>query len=373
MTPLGWLDRARLYDLGFRGDDQAVYRFGVDRDFADAPDYLGYRLYLEQVRPRLNSPSLHALTENKWVFYRLMAGFGVPVPTTLGLYDATFGVTWDGEPLRTATDVLALLDRKRPESLVVKPAGGQQGYDIVILRDIDHATGACRTQTGERAVLGDVVRRLPATRVRGYPGSVLQLAVTQHRFLHSINPYTVNTVRVTTLLTADGVVVQGTSLRLGRDGSTTENWEQGGVAAPVELTTGEISKGVFKPKHGGSRTSVHPDTGVRFAGLRMPMWEDVLAVCRRAAGLLPGVRSIGWDVLLTEQGPVLLEANSDWDLQGMQLHAGGLLADPVFRRELEAAGVALPSGMPSAVEASARAAREGARRGLSRGVRRLRR
>jgi hypothetical protein len=362
---LGRLDRARLHRLGFRGDDQGAYRFGLDRDLADAPDYLGYRLYLEQVRPLLNSPSLHAVTENKWVFYRLMAGFSVPVPPTLGLYDPVFGTTWDGDELRTASDVLQLLDRERPDGLVLKPAGGQQGYDVVICSDIDYASGACRLQTGAPALLGEVVRALPATGARGYPGHIVQRTVQQHHFLATINPHTSNTVRVMTLLTADRVVVQGAILRLGRDGNMSDNWEQGGIGAVVDLATGVLGEGVLKPKHGGQRVTRHPDTGVEFTGLRLPAWDEALTVCRRAARLLPGVRSIGWDVLITESGPVLLEANSDWDLQLFQLHTSGLLADPVFRAELEAAGVRVPKSMPSALSSVAGAGRESARRALT--------
>ena len=164
-----------------------------------------------------------------------------------------------------------------------------------------------------------------------------------------------------TLLTGDGVLVHGAVLRLGRDGRMADNWDQGGVAVAVDVPTGLLGEGLLKPKHGGHRVTTHPDTGVQFTGQVLPRWDEVLDVCRRAAGLLPGVRSVGWDVLLTGDGPVLIEANGDWDLQMVQVHTTGLLADAGVRREIEAAGVRLPTALPGRLVTLRRVAWSGVR------------
>lgn len=344
---LSALDRARLLAMGMRDDDLQVYGFGSRRPMAEAPQYLGYVLYREKVRTAFNGSALPDVTENKWLFYRFMGGFGVPVPETFGLYDPRFGVTWDGEPLQTADAVLKLVDQARPDGLVIKPAGGLQGYDVVILRDIDYDTGACVTQAGRPANLTEVVTGLAPQTHRSIPGYIVQSVAKQHSMLDAIDPHTMNTVRLMTLMTDKGVVVHGAVLRLGRAGSMADNWEQGGVAVAIDVATGVLGEGYLKPKHGGQVTGAHPDTGVTFQGQQLPMWDEAVEVCRRAAALLPGVRSIGWDLLLTDDGPVLIEANSDWDAQLLQVAAGPLLADPVFRREVEAAGVRLPRALPS--------------------------
>lgn len=43
-----------------------------------------------------------------------------------------------------------------------------------------------------------------------------------------------------------------------------------------------------------------------------------------AQRLLPEIPSIGWDVVITETGPILLEGNHDWDtsLQQIANHQG---------------------------------------------------
>ena len=53
----------------------------------------------------------------------------------------------------------------------------------------------------------------------------------------------------------------------------------------------------------------HPDTGAVIAGHTLPLWEEAVAVTLRAHDAEPVSPAIGWDVALTPEGPVLLEAN----------------------------------------------------------------
>lgn len=374
-TPaLGLIDRARLARIGMRPGEEELYGLGGARQLTDAVDFLGCRLYRSRVRPALNSRSAYAITENKWVFYRLLAGFGIPVPTTFGLFDPVFGTTWDGAPLRTVDDALALLQRERPAGLVVKPAGGQQGYDVTVVGEIDYASGRGVARTGEEIRLEELLTSVHATSTRGFPGYVLQAEAAQHPEIARLSPTVTNTLRVVTLVSDEAVHVLSVVMRLGRAGNMTDNWEQGGLGVPVDPQTGVMGKAVLKPKHGGERVAAHPDTGVCLVGERLPFVAESVELSRRAALLLPGVRSVGWDVLITEDGPVLLEANSDWDLQLSQVHSDGFLVDGVLRDEIRSAGVPLPAALPSRastiphVVAVRRSASGGACRGEQRGA-----
>jgi hypothetical protein len=132
-------------------------------------------------------------------------------------------------------------------------------------------------------------------------------------------------------------------LRLGRRGSGGDNWARGGLSVHIDIGTGTLGRGVFKPKYGGAWTDTHPDTKVRFAGLQLPFWREVCEVCTRAARLTPGLRSVGWDVVITADGPIILEGNPDWDLQMVQVHTDGFL-QPAIRAELAHHGLRFPEG-----------------------------
>lgn len=344
--PLKPVQRLRLtYGWGHRLQDLAAYGVtGGARSAADAEGYLSYHAMKDLVRPALNSSAGAVLANNKWVFYKLFDGFGFPLPRTLGLFDPVHGSSWDGlRPLQSAEQVVAEVHRCRPDGLVLKPAGGSQGRGLVILDELDHDTGRARTRTGEETTLADALEGLDPGGAGGFPGHLVQEPLRSHPELAALAPWTTNTLRVVTIVTADGEGhVQGAVTTLGRRGRMANNWHQGGVNVTVDVASGVLGRGVvLEPLRWTDR---HPDTDERFVGVRVPWWDEVIDVCLRAARLLPGARSIGWDVVVTQDGPVLLEANTGWDVRHLQIHGDGFLADPETWGRFEAAGAPRPTG-----------------------------
>ena len=73
----------------------------------------------------------------------------------------------------------------------------------------------------------------------------------------------------------------------------------------------------------------HPDTGVPFAGLRIPMYEEALALVRNASRHFGFMRTIGWDVAITPDGPMLIEANAYWNPKRVQILTGPILTPEI--------------------------------------------
>ena len=347
-TSAGGLSRsARLrlaYLWGYRTEDVDAYGFTGGRPLADAGRFLGYDWYLSVVRPVLNDAGAKVLTENKWVFYRFADSFGLPVPKTLGLFDAVHGTTWDGKrPMRTVQDVVTELRRQEWGGLVLKPAGGGRGSNVLVLDAIDHDTGQAITRTGEHVDLRATLAALDLTGMRGVSGYVLQEPVRNHEDLALLAPWAANGVRIQTIITSEGTVaVQGAVLRLGRRGGMVDNYSLGGLSVPVDTATATLGRGVLPGST--AKLTHHPDTGLEFTGRTVPCWAETVDLCLRAARLFPGLRSLGWDVVITAGGPVLLEGNADWGLRSLQMHTDGWLADPVIRAQLEGLGIPLPTG-----------------------------
>jgi len=326
-----------------------LYGFGrSDKDYSYMLNFLSV-LMRNRFRPILNDNNWKPVLDNKWFFHLHYSQLGFPVPETYGVYLPGAGMSIVGKRLGCHEELRSLLDEIRPTSLVIKPVGGIMGRGVLVFSELQHANGVIKavTNNGEVLCFDDIARKLETPpnvryRMRNLPGYVLQTKLHQHPFLTSIAPHTTNTIRVVTFLDADNKVhVHFSVLRVGRLGGTVDNWDRGGISIALDPTSGVLGKGVLKPKYGGQRFEVHPDTGVSFVGLQMPFWKDVLDLCSRAAQVTPGLRSVGWDVALTADGPVIVEGNPDWDLPMVQVHTEGLL-QPDVRQQLEGFGITFP-------------------------------
>ena len=63
----------------------------------------------------------------------------------------------------------------------------------------------------------------------------------------------------------------------------------------------------------------HPTTGAPIAGGLLPRWNDVIQLGVRAHLDFGGFHSIGWDIAICEDGPVLIEGNHDWGARIIQM------------------------------------------------------
>lgn len=54
----------------------------------------------------------------------------------------------------------------------------------------------------------------------------------------------------------------------------------------------------------------HPTTNVQILGVKLPFWEETLALIDKAARRIPSVGYIGWDVAITPTGPIIIEGNT---------------------------------------------------------------
>jgi hypothetical protein len=134
----------------------------------------------------------------------------------------------------------------------------------------------------------------------------------QHPALSRLSPTAVNTVRIFTRLNEQNEVINlGCRLRISVN-CRVDNLAAGNLAAPIDEQTGILNgPGVYsditKPDE-----SVHPITGVPIVGFQIPFWTETLKLAREAALLYPQNRSIGWDIVITPEGPGLIEGNHDW-------------------------------------------------------------
>jgi len=185
-----------------------------------------------------------------------------------------------------------LLDQH--QQLVFKPARGNCGIGIAFVES--------RTLSADGLI--------PWMRSRNF--DLVESRAAQHPALQGLSPSGVNTVRIFTCLDAhDRCRILGCRLRISVN-SPVDNMAAGNLAAPVEEETGRVcGPGVYSDITRPPQ-SVHPVTGVAIEGFQIPYWPETLALVREASELHPQNRSIGWDIVITPEGPGLIEGNHDW-------------------------------------------------------------
>lgn len=141
-------------------------------------------------------------------------------------------------------------------------------------------------------------------------GWFLSQAVKQHSDLADIYPETTNTLRLITVRNDQGESeVLFVVLRLGTAATVpVDNGSRGGLVAKVDLETGVLSHATSLWSQ--AEYSHHPNSGAPIEGVKLPGWSELLPAMLALADSLPYLQFVAWDVLLTETGPVVIEANT---------------------------------------------------------------
>lgn len=155
---------------------------------------------------------------------------------------------------------------------------------------------------------------------------VIQPVVTQHKNLNELYDKSVNTLRIVTLLKADGTVTHKyTFLRFGSDGSRLDNIRSGGYFMFLDLDGNVVS-----PAYDGFGNDIgknHPDTGFEYKKLKVPSVSEAVKRCKEAHFKFPYVKLIAWDVFINEHGNLgLLE----WNARSPRMRLVEALIGPLF-------------------------------------------
>lgn len=168
---------------------------------------------------------------------------------------------------------------------------------------------------GIRELNEDIMEILPEYVGKDY---ILEELINQHPTM-CFNNKSVNTLRMMTILDAHGEVhLLRAVIRCGQGNSIVDNVHAGGVLYSINLQYGRINT----PGLDYSSTQhifVHPGTETFMLGREIPFWPEAVEMVKEAAKKIPQVRFVGWDVAITNSGPILIEGNQ----------APGVIFDPL--------------------------------------------
>ena len=136
--------------------------------------------------------------------------------------------------------------------------------------------------------------------------------IIQHPDINRLSPSAVNTVRIFTQLTNDNQVeILGCRLRISVN-SSIDNLAAGNIAVELDELSGKATRAAVYSDITKEPVEFHPITKVKIVGFQVPMWRETVEMVKKAALFNTSNRSIGWDIVITENGPGLIEGNHDW-------------------------------------------------------------
>ena len=247
--------------------------------------------------------------QDKQLFEELCRGRDLPTPEVNAVLERS------PDPEATTRAWARALEDHAPDDLVVKPASGQRGIGVRILRRV---AGGVDDNRGTTLTWMQLARELEAG-----PGETLivQPRVFCHPELRALSGRdALQTLRIVTLLDADGRarvlyallrIAVGEGLMDGfraADSGSTGNLiarveEDGTIALPVAASPSGF---------GLIRVPRHPVTGNALTGYRVPEWDAARDLALRTAEAFTPLRTVGWDVAPVPGGAVLIEGNAWW-------------------------------------------------------------
>jgi glutathione synthase/RimK-type ligase-like ATP-grasp enzyme len=250
--------------------------------------YQKYKISLE-----VSPPEYKIMFDDKEISQEICELKNIPIAKSYGVIDPK-------EDFRLK--IAEIFKNGISKDIIIKPTRGHAGIGIKLARVIKNDIVIIEPE-GNTSLLS-----LFNLKDR----SILQEVVEQTTIMASVSPFSVNTIRTVTLLKKDGnVLMVGAHMRFSMKESFIDNWSAGGLAVGVNLKNGSLVKYAFDKY--GNRYEKHPISGIYFGNFKIPRWNSIHTFALEIQSQFPYFKMLGLDIAITQNGPVLLEINSDPD------------------------------------------------------------
>lgn len=285
------------------------YRFDkCSKEFRDS--FLPYNK-AEEYWTVLNPTKNAILARDKFVGHAILDAVNIPTSKLYFAYDEETSGRENVLILHSKEQVIARIKELNITEFVAKPAADSaHGLGVGIYRVSDFIEFG-----GTKLSISDLLKGRMI---------LFESLIKQTEQMASINRSSVNTVRMmTALYPNDEVKLMAAFIKIGRAGSCVDNAGSGGnIDCAVNIETGELFNALqFNSWTDVRKIEKHPDSGIQLNGLMIDNWSEIKKQVLAMQGQIPYLKTIGWDVALTDDGPVIVEINNWWDTTG-QLFIG---------------------------------------------------
>nr|AKB95184.1 hypothetical protein [uncultured bacterium] len=261
--------------------------------------------FLSEQGKQLDSP-WQAVAKDKPLMTAMLQGLGLPTPETQAIMHSCRTVA-DAVPLRNRADVCRFLREQASYPIFGKPFDSACSMGTAKIDGYDADRDA--------VILGDDLIPVEgfAEMVEGLGRAyIFQTLMLPHPEIVKIIGPSVSSVRMFVFSDENGCDVFRAAWKIPASANVADNfWRVGNMLAGIDGETGKIVKTMHRTPTGLEPIDAHPATGVSFTDLVFPHWDEMRATVLAAAVNLPGCHFQGWDVALTDRGPILVELEGD--------------------------------------------------------------
>ncbi len=328
---------------GYWAQVREMYRLKFGPGKIMPAEYFYYRLYDETLSPdakaafvghnlRAEMNGVHldrrcfGIGSDKLAFYACMSGLGLPIPATRAIFHPARFLS--GAASLASADRLA--DWLRDEGnypFFAKPVDSTASVGIASVDAYHPGADEIELASGQRFPVTRFVEEAERYFRRGY---LLQERLHSDQRLADMTGRRLSTIRIMVLNHGGVPKPFRATWRLPLGANQANVLWRGNMMAALDLETGTVGRVIKGNGPGLTEIDRHPDSGRDLIGYRVPDWDGLTEMVVRAASALPGLELTGWDVSLSDRGPIIVELEPDGgDPTVSQLASGrGLLDGP---------------------------------------------
>lgn len=251
---------------------------------SDLMDYFPTRLQKYFIY-KLDPKDQRVLTNNKILFYQKLVQAKLPFPNVILYTKNNTRYTLAENPYVSEISLL-------PEKVFIKPISENGGVNAGVISSSN-------------------INKVPDDFL------VQELAVNHPDLILLAGSIAFNTIRIITYIDNNNKInILSAIIRLSKD-KQVDNWGKGSINVKVDITTGKLGKiGITKRNE---QYTMHPAGNVIFEDFMIPYWSEFLKVVEKACETFTFLRLIAWDIGISKEGPLIVEANAGCDFFHAQL------------------------------------------------------
>lgn len=139
---------------------------------------------------------------------------------------------------------------------------------------------------------------------------IIEEHIIAHKDINKICDSGLSTFRVLTLNKGGKCEILECVFMMANGGIVNCEVTGGGLTACVDIETGIVETDAVDVNR--NFYVMHPISGEQIKGFKIPYWNEVIKLVNKVYNKVPGINYIGWDIAITDNGPIVIEGNASW-------------------------------------------------------------